>query len=694
MHETRQQPAATAAATFDIGGDLTVNRLGFGTMGLTGHGIWGEPTDPDECRRVLRRAVELDVNLIDTADCYGPHVSERLIAEALYPYRDDLVIATKGGQTRSGPNRWHPDGRPEHLREACEGSLARLRLDRIGLYQLDRVDPEVPMEESLGALVELRDEGKIAHIGLSNVSVDQLRRARRVAPIVSVQNRYNLTYRASEDVLEECEREGLAFIPWYPLSTGKLARPGGPLATIAERDGATPAQVALAWLLDRSPVMLPIPGTSSVAHLEETWRKESPGRAMRFVRGRGRGRRSRHARPAPLGDLHARMVDAVRAGAGLADVADLAAGAAGGSVAIVAPVDGVAIVAPAATDARLEEVRRYVADRLVDRPTRVPRAMAAAAPIGVGSEALGAVVLLADDDDSVAPLSGEVVRLAALMALTVLTLERAGARGPTGGAELVRALRERPGAEAAVVLARAGPVGRALAHGAIALCAQEPDRAGWIVPTITEQFPTAATLQEDGVVWALLPAGPGDHAPRSTTAAARRLARRLGARTVAGLSPFGEGPERLHRALLQARIVLELVRDGYVDVDGATGTWRLLLGAAVTDLDELVRCVATSIGPALEHDARMRTELVATFRAYLEHGGNMNATAAAIYAHRHTVAARLDRVRALTGLDPVRHEDREQLGVGLKAHAVVTAALTSELAEPTLAFPTELVEKG
>jgi pyridoxine 4-dehydrogenase len=269
MRETREHPTATAAGTFTICGALTVNRLGFGAMRLTGEGVWGEPRDPDECRRVLRRAVELDVNLIDTADSYGPHVSERLIAEALYPYPDDLVIATKGGLTRSGPNQWHPDGRPEHLREACEGSLARLRLERIALYQLHRVDPKVPMEESLGTLVELRDEGKIAHIGLSNVSVEQLRRAREITPIVSVQNRYNLTDRASEDVFEECAREGLAFIPWYPLATGTLARPGGALATIAERHDATPAQVALAWLLHRSPVMLPIPGTSSVAHLEE-----------------------------------------------------------------------------------------------------------------------------------------------------------------------------------------------------------------------------------------------------------------------------------------------------------------------------------------------------------------------------------------------------------------------------------------
>src|SRR4051812_13599975 len=200
MSDTREHPTATAAGTFDIGGELTVNRLGFGAMRLTGDGVWGEPRDPDECRRVLRRAVELDVNLIDTADSYGPDVSERLIAEALYPYPEDLVIATKGGLTRSGPNEWHPDGRPEHLREACEGSLERLRLDRIELYQLHRVDPQVPIEESLGALLELRDEGKIAHIGLSNVSLQQLRRAREIAPIASVQNRYNLTDRASEDV--------------------------------------------------------------------------------------------------------------------------------------------------------------------------------------------------------------------------------------------------------------------------------------------------------------------------------------------------------------------------------------------------------------------------------------------------------------------------------------------------------------
>jgi aryl-alcohol dehydrogenase-like predicted oxidoreductase len=269
VSDTRALLSARASGTFDIGGGRTVNRLGFGAMRLTGDGIWGEPPDPDECRRVLRRAVELEVNLIDTADSYGPEVSERLIAEALYPYPDDLVIATKGGLTRSGPNRWHPDGRPEHLREACEGSLARLRLERIELYQLHRVDPKVPLDESLGALIELRDEGKITRIGLSNVSVDQLRRARELTPIVSVQDRYNLTDRAAEDVLEECERERLGFLPWFPLSTGKLATRGGPVARLAERRSATPAQIALAWLLHRSPVMLPIPGTASVEHLEE-----------------------------------------------------------------------------------------------------------------------------------------------------------------------------------------------------------------------------------------------------------------------------------------------------------------------------------------------------------------------------------------------------------------------------------------
>jgi aryl-alcohol dehydrogenase-like predicted oxidoreductase len=269
MNDTHATVSARASGTFPIGGELTVNRLGFGAMRLTGDGIWGEPRDPDECKRVLRRALELDVNLIDTADAYGPHVAERLIAEALYPYPEDLVIATKGGLTRSGPNQWHPDGRPEHLRRACEGSLARLRLERIDVYQLHRVDPKVPMENSLRALIELRDEGKIRHIGLSNVSVEQLRRARALTPIVSVQNRYNLIDRADDDVLEECEHEGIAFIPWFPLSTGNLATRDGPIARIAARHDATSAQIALAWLLHRSALMLPIPGTASVKHLEE-----------------------------------------------------------------------------------------------------------------------------------------------------------------------------------------------------------------------------------------------------------------------------------------------------------------------------------------------------------------------------------------------------------------------------------------
>jgi aryl-alcohol dehydrogenase-like predicted oxidoreductase len=269
MNDTHATVSARASGTFPIGGELTVNRLGFGAMRLTGDGIWGEPRDPDECKRVLRRALELHVNLIDTADAYGPHVAERLIAEALYPYPEDLVIATKGGLTRSGPNQWHPDGRPEHLRRACEGSLARLRLERIDVYQLHRIDPKVPMEDSLRALIELRDEGKIRHIGLSNVSVEQLRRAGALTPIVSVQNRYNLIERADDDVLEECEHEGIAFIPWFPLSTGNLATRDGPIARIAARHDATSAQIALAWLLQRSALMLPIPGTASVKHLEE-----------------------------------------------------------------------------------------------------------------------------------------------------------------------------------------------------------------------------------------------------------------------------------------------------------------------------------------------------------------------------------------------------------------------------------------
>ncbi len=260
---------ATHSGTFTIGGDLTVHRLGFGSMQLTGRGVWGEPRDHAEAIAVLRRAPELGIDLIDTANSYGPHVAEQLIAEALYPYPKGLVIATKGGFQRPGPNQWVEDGRPSHLREACEGSLQRLRLERIDLYQLHRIDPKVPLDDQIGTLVDLKREGKIRHIGLSEVSVEQIEAVRRLTPIVSVQNRFNLIDRGSEPVLEYCSREGLGFIPWFPLATGRLAQAGGVVARISERVHATPAQVALAWLLRRSPVMLPIPGTASVAHLEE-----------------------------------------------------------------------------------------------------------------------------------------------------------------------------------------------------------------------------------------------------------------------------------------------------------------------------------------------------------------------------------------------------------------------------------------
>lgn len=268
MTNISEQQPATLSGTFQLG-DFTVYRLGFGAMRITGPGVWGPPRDHDEAIRVLRRAVELGVNLIDTADSYGPNVSEELIAEALYPYPEGLVIATKGGQLRPGPNEWEPDGRPEHLREVLEGSLRRLRVDQIQVYQLHRPDPKVPFEESVGTLADMRKEGKICHVGLSNVTTEQLARAQRIVPIVSVQNRYNLADRESEDVLKACEREGIGFIPWFPLATGSLARPGGPLDQIAQRHNASPAQIALAWLLGHSPVMLPIPGTSSVSHLEE-----------------------------------------------------------------------------------------------------------------------------------------------------------------------------------------------------------------------------------------------------------------------------------------------------------------------------------------------------------------------------------------------------------------------------------------
>ena len=264
--------SATTAArsgTFDLGGDTTVTRLGYGTMQLPGPGVWGEPKDPDEAVRVLRRAYELGVTFFDTADSYGPVVAEQLLRTALHPYADDVVIATKAGLTRQGPGKWKPVGRPAYLRQQCEMSLRHLGLDRIPLFQLHRIDRDVPLADQLGELRALQDEGKIAHIGLSEVTVEQLVEAQQHARIVSVQNLFNLTDRSAEALLEHCTEHGIAFIPWFPLATGKLAQGGGALAGIAERLGASPSQVALAWLLHRSPVMLPIPGTSSVAHLED-----------------------------------------------------------------------------------------------------------------------------------------------------------------------------------------------------------------------------------------------------------------------------------------------------------------------------------------------------------------------------------------------------------------------------------------
>jgi len=269
MPEDGFQATAAAAGTFTIGGDLTVNRLGFGAMRLTGPRILGEPADRELAKAVLRRAVELGVTLIDTADAYGPGVSEELIAEALHPYPPGLVIATKGGLIRRGAS-WLPSGRPAHLREALEGSLRRLRTDRIDLYQLHAVDPSIAIEESMAALVDLQRHGKIRHIGVSNVTARELARARSVARVVSVQNRYNLADRQSDDLVDVCERDHLGFLPWYPLATGRLARVReARLRQIARDRGATPGQIALAWLLRRSPVMLPIPGTSSMSHVEE-----------------------------------------------------------------------------------------------------------------------------------------------------------------------------------------------------------------------------------------------------------------------------------------------------------------------------------------------------------------------------------------------------------------------------------------
>lgn len=269
MATTQTDLLANKSGRFTIGGDLPVYRLGFGTMQLTGSGVWGEPADRHEAVAVLHRAVELGITLFDTADSYGPEVAERLIAEALHPYPADLVIATKAGFQRPGPGRWVEDGRPMHLRQACEGSLRRLRLDRIDLFQLHRIDPKVTVEDQIGTLLDLRSEGKIRHIGLSEVTVQQIESVRRIAPITTVQNRYNLVDRKSEDVLNYCTRENIGFIPWFPLATGNLVKAGGPLERAARQLGAEPAQVALAWLLHKSPVMLPIPGTSKVQHLEE-----------------------------------------------------------------------------------------------------------------------------------------------------------------------------------------------------------------------------------------------------------------------------------------------------------------------------------------------------------------------------------------------------------------------------------------
>jgi pyridoxine 4-dehydrogenase len=262
-------PNAADSGTFSIAGELTVNRLGFGAMRLTGDGIWGDPKDPGESKRVLKRLLDLKVNFIDTADSYGPEVSENLIAETLHPYPKGLVIATKGGLTRTGPNGWIPVGRAEYLRQCVEMSLRRLKVERIDLYQLHRFDPKVPMAESLGELKKMQEEGKIHYIGLSEVTVAEIQQAQKIVNVVSVQNKYNITDRAHEDVVDYCAKNKLAFIPWFPLAAGALTKPGGVLDKLAKSHNATTSQIAIAWLLHRSPVMLPIPGTSKVKHLEE-----------------------------------------------------------------------------------------------------------------------------------------------------------------------------------------------------------------------------------------------------------------------------------------------------------------------------------------------------------------------------------------------------------------------------------------
>jgi aryl-alcohol dehydrogenase-like predicted oxidoreductase len=261
--------SAKASGTFELGGDLPINRLGYGAMRVTGEGIWGPPKNKDEAIKVLKHLLDLGVNFIDTADAYGPYVSEELIAEALHPYAKDLVIATKGGLVRTGPNGWHPVGRPEYLQQEVEMSLRRLKLERIDLWQLHRIDPKVPVEESLGVIKKLQEQGKIRHVGLSEVKPKEIEQARKVIDIVSVQNQYNIGDRQHEDTLQYCEENKLGFIPWFPVAAGKLARPGGPLDSIAKKHQISVSQLSLAWLLQRSAVMLPIPGTSSVQHLEE-----------------------------------------------------------------------------------------------------------------------------------------------------------------------------------------------------------------------------------------------------------------------------------------------------------------------------------------------------------------------------------------------------------------------------------------
>jgi pyridoxine 4-dehydrogenase len=266
---TRTAPNAASSGIFNLGGDMPVHRLGYGAMRITGKGIWGEPKDPETAKKVLKRAVELGVNFIDTADSYGPEVSERLIGEALAPYPKGVVIATKAGLTRQGPDRWLPVARPEYLNQQVEMSLRRLKTEGLDLWQLHRIDPQVPVEDSLGVIKRLQEQGKIRHVGLSEVKPHEIDQARKVLDIVSVQNQYNISDRRHEDVVEYCEKHNIAFIPWFPVAAGKLAQPGGKLDQAAQRHNVTVSQLSLAWLLHRSPVMLPIPGTSSVEHLEE-----------------------------------------------------------------------------------------------------------------------------------------------------------------------------------------------------------------------------------------------------------------------------------------------------------------------------------------------------------------------------------------------------------------------------------------